>query len=61
MQEFDENAQTNDFMLKFLVPNGDWAGKTLQKGSNTGEVGRVIGAEENFKELSDKTNRRICW
>ena len=59
--EFDENAQTNDFMLKFLVPNGDWAGKTLKKGSDMGEVGKVIGAEENFKELSDKTNRRICW
>ena len=59
--EFSENAQTNDFTLKFLVPNGDWAGKTLGKKSNTGDVGKVIGAEGNFKDLSDKTNRRISW
>ena len=59
--EFSENAQTNDFTLKFLVPNGDWAGKTLGRNSNTGDVGKVIGAEGNFKDLSDKTNRRISW
>ena len=59
--EFDENAQTNDFKLKFLVPDGDWAGKTLKKDSDMGDVGNVVGAEENFKDLSKKTHRRICW
>ena len=59
--EFDENTQTNDFKLKFLVPDGDWAGKTLKKDSDMGDVGNVVGAEENFKDLSKKTHRRICW
>ena len=59
--EFDENAQANDFKLKFLVPDGDWAGKTLKKDSDMGDVGNVVGAEENFKDLSKKTHRRICW
>ena len=47
--EFDENIDTNDFRLKFLVPNGEWAGKTLQKGSDIGDVGKVVGVEENLK------------
>ena len=59
--EFDENAQTNDFKLKFLVPDGDWAGKTLKKDSDMGDVGNVVGGEECFKDLSKKTNRRISW
>lgn len=59
--EFDKDAATNDFTLKFLVPNGDWAGKTLKSGSNKGDVGNVVGGENNFNDLSDKTNRRISW
>ncbi len=59
--EFDNNARTNDFTVKFLVPNGEWAGKTLGANSNMGDVGKVVGAEGNFKDLSDKTNRRISW
>ncbi|WP_234402467.1 hypothetical protein [Campylobacter concisus] len=59
--EFDKDAATNDFTLKFLVPNGDWAGKTLKNGSSKGDVGNVIGGENNFNDLSDKTNRRISW
>ena len=59
--EFDKDAATNDFTLKFLVPNGDWAGKTLKSGSSKGDVGNVIGGENNFNDLSDKTNRRISW
>ena len=59
--EFDKDAATNDFTLKFLVPNGDWAGKTLKSGSGKGDVGNVIGGENNFNDLSDKTNRRISW
>ena len=59
--EFDENAQANDFKLKFLVPDGDWAGKTLKKDSDMGDVGNVVGGEECFKDLSKKTNRRISW
>ena len=63
--EFNKDAKTNDFTLKFLVPNGEWAGKVLKSNkqedkSNTA-VGNVVGAEENFKDLSDKTNRRISW
>ena len=63
--EFDKDAQTNDFTLKFLVPNGEWAGRVLknngdQDTTNTA-VGNVVGAEDNFNELSDKTNRRISW
>ena len=59
--EFDKDAATNDFTLKFLVPNGDWAGKTLKSGSDKGDVGNVVGGENNFNDLSDKTNRRISW
>nr|WP_315519946.1 hypothetical protein [uncultured Campylobacter sp.] len=59
--EFDKDAATNDFTLRFLVPNGDWAGKTLKSGSNKGNVGNVVGGENNFNDLSDKTNRRISW
>ena len=59
--EFDKDAATNDFTVRFLVPNGDWAGKTLKSGSNKGDVGNVIGGENNFNDLSDKTNRRISW
>ena len=47
--------------MRFLVPNGDWAGKTLKSGSSKGDVGNVIGGENNFNDLSDKTNRRISW
>ena len=59
--EFDKDAATNDFTVRFLVPNGDWAGKTLKSGSSKGDVGNVIGGENNFNDLSDKTNRRISW
>lgn len=59
--EFDKDAATNDFTVRFLVPNGDWAGKTLKSGSGKGDVGNVIGGENNFNDLSDKTNRRISW
>ena len=59
--EFDKNAVTSDFNVRFLVPNGDWAGKTLKSGSNKGDVGNVVGGENNFNDLSDKTNRRISW
>ena len=59
--EFNKDATTNDFTLKFLVPDGDWAGKTLKSGSSKGDVGNVIGGENNFNDLSDKTNRRISW
>ena len=59
--EFNKDATTNDFTLKFLVPNGDWAGKTLKSGSDRGDVGNVVGGENNFNDLSDKTNRRISW
>jgi hypothetical protein len=59
--EFDKDATTNDFTVKFLVPNGNWAGKTLKSGSNEGDVGNVIGGENNFNDLSNKTNRRISW
>ena len=55
--EFDKNAVTSDFNVRFLVPNGDWAGKTSDKG----DVGNVVGGENNFNDLSDKTNRRISW
>lgn len=59
--EFDKDAKTNDFNLRFLVPDGDWAGKTLGKNSNSGDVGNVLGAEENFTDISKNTNRRISW
>ena len=59
--EFNKDAVTNDFTLKFLVPDGNWAGKTLKEGSEKGDVGNVVGAEGNFKDLSKKTNRRISW
>ncbi|WP_103637403.1 hypothetical protein [Campylobacter concisus] len=59
--EFNKDATTNDFTLKFLVPDGNWAGKTLKEGSEKGDVGNVVGAEGNFKDLSKKTNRRISW
>ena len=63
--EFNKDAKTNDFTLKFLVPNGEWAGKVLKNNSQQDKtdtaVGNVVGAEENFKDLSDKTNRRISW
>lgn len=59
--EFDKDAATNDFTVRFLVPNGDWAGKTLKSGSSKGDVGNVVGGENNFNDLSDKTNRRISW
>jgi len=59
--EFNKDAATNDFTLKFLVPDGNWAGKTLKEGSEKGDVGNVVGAEGNFKDLSKKTNRRISW
>ena len=59
--EFDKEAKTNDFNLRFLVPDGDWAGKTLGKNSNSGDVGNVLGAEENFTDISKNTNRRISW
>ena len=59
--EFDKNAVTSDFNVRFLVPNGDWAGKTLKSGSDKGDVGNVVGGENNFNDLSDKTNRRISW
>ena len=59
--EFDKDAKTNDFNLRFLVPDGDWAGKTLGKNSNSGDVGNVLGAEGNFTDISKNTNRRISW
>lgn len=59
--EFNKDATTNDFTLKFLVPDGSWAGKTLKEGSEKGDVGNVVGADGNFKDLSKKTNRRISW
>lgn len=59
--KFNKDAVTNDFTLKFLVPDGNWAGKTLKEGSEKGDVGNVVGAEGNFKDLSKKTNRRISW
>ena len=59
--EFNKDATTNDFTLKFLVPDGNWAGKTLKEGSEKGDIGNVVGAEGNFKDLSKKTNRRISW
>ena len=59
--EFNKDATTNDFTLKFLVPDGNWAGKTLKEGSEKGDVGNVVGADGNFKDLSKKTNRRISW
>ena len=63
--EFNKEAKTNDFTLRFLVPNGEWAGKVLKNNSQQDKtdtaVGNVVGAEENFKDLSDKTNRRISW
>ena len=59
--EFDKDAKTNDFNLRFLVPDGDWAGKTLGKNSNSGDVGIVLGAEGNFTDISKNTNRRISW
>ena len=62
--EFDENAITNNFNLNFLVPNGDWAGKTLNKDNTKSNEGSFIGKINNSNsqlDVVDKTNRRIEW
>ena len=62
--EFDENAITNNFNLNFLVPNGDWAGKTLKKDNTKSNEGSFIGKINNSNsqlDVVDKTNRRIEW